>query len=250
MDELPLDKWFSVIDTNVTGVFCARGRPSASCGAVAAGRPHHQQRLRLGPHAASPPAPYTASKHAVTGLTKALALDGRAFDIVASQIDIGNALTELSERMTRGVLQANGTMMQGGAHECRRRRPRRGLYRQPAARHQRAVHDGDGEWHAVRRPRLMFAPLEHWHEFYVLLGTGCCGAGGAAVRRGIARRRLSVVRDGGGVANLHDAGDRAFQQRAVRLRGRTYSVAPRDDVRPQPRFGIGDRHRPRGTPGR
>src|SRR5258705_510939 len=54
-------------------------------------------------------APYTASKHAVTGITKALALDGRAFNIVASQIDIGNALTELSERMTRGVLQANGT---------------------------------------------------------------------------------------------------------------------------------------------
>ena len=45
----------------------------------------------------------------MTGLTKALALDGRAFNIVASQIDIGNALTELSERMTRGVLQANGT---------------------------------------------------------------------------------------------------------------------------------------------
>ena len=51
-----------------------------------------------------------ASKHAVSGLTKALALDGRAFNIVASQIDIGNALTELSERMTRGVLQANGTV--------------------------------------------------------------------------------------------------------------------------------------------
>jgi len=56
-------------------------------------------------------APYTASKHAVTGLTKALALDGRAFGIVASQIDTGNALTELSERMTRGVLQANGTTL-------------------------------------------------------------------------------------------------------------------------------------------
>jgi NAD(P)-dependent dehydrogenase (short-subunit alcohol dehydrogenase family) len=54
-------------------------------------------------------APYTISKHAVSGLTKTLALDGRAFNIVASQIDIGNALTELSERMTRGVLQANGT---------------------------------------------------------------------------------------------------------------------------------------------
>lgn len=54
-------------------------------------------------------APYTMGKHAVTGLTKALALDGRAWNILASQIDIGNALTEMSERMTRRVRQANGT---------------------------------------------------------------------------------------------------------------------------------------------
>jgi NADP-dependent 3-hydroxy acid dehydrogenase YdfG len=54
--------------------------------------------------------PYTASKHAVLGLTKSIALDGREFDIVCSQIDIGNVLTELSERMTRGVRQANGSI--------------------------------------------------------------------------------------------------------------------------------------------
>ena len=54
--------------------------------------------------------PYTASKHAVTGITKGIALDGRKFNIVASQIDIGNALTELSARMTKGVLQANGEL--------------------------------------------------------------------------------------------------------------------------------------------
>ena len=53
-------------------------------------------------------APCTASKQAVTGLTRSIALDGRAFSVVASQVDIGNALTDLSERMTRGVLQANG----------------------------------------------------------------------------------------------------------------------------------------------
>ncbi|XBS71977.1 SDR family NAD(P)-dependent oxidoreductase [Acerihabitans sp. KWT182] len=52
--------------------------------------------------------PYTASKHAVLGLTKSIALDGRAFDIVCSQIDIGNALTELSARTNKGVLQADG----------------------------------------------------------------------------------------------------------------------------------------------
>jgi NAD(P)-dependent dehydrogenase (short-subunit alcohol dehydrogenase family) len=111
MDELPLDKWFSVINTNVTGVFlCAR----AAFGLMRRQSPQGGRIINNGSISAHTPrpftAPYTASKHAVTGLTKALALDGRAFNIVASQIDIGNALTELSERMTRGVLQANGSV--------------------------------------------------------------------------------------------------------------------------------------------
>jgi NAD(P)-dependent dehydrogenase (short-subunit alcohol dehydrogenase family) len=110
MDELPLDKWFNVINTNVTGVFlCAR----AAFGLMRRQSPQGGRIINNGSISAHTPrpftAPYTASKHAVTGLTKALALDGRAYHIVASQIDIGNALTELSERMTRGVLQANGT---------------------------------------------------------------------------------------------------------------------------------------------
>ena len=110
VDELPLDKWFSVIATNVTGVFlCAR----AAFGLMRRQSPQGGRIINNGSISAHTPrpftAPYTASKHAVTGITKALALDGRAFNIVASQIDIGNALTELSERMTRGVLQANGT---------------------------------------------------------------------------------------------------------------------------------------------
>jgi len=110
MDELPLDKWFSLINTNITGVFlCAR----AAFGLMRRQAPQGGRIINNGSISAHTPrpftAPYTASKHAVTGLTKALALDGRAYNIVASQIDIGNALTELSERMTRGVLQANGT---------------------------------------------------------------------------------------------------------------------------------------------
>ncbi|KQP22771.1 SDR family oxidoreductase [Pseudorhodoferax sp. Leaf267] len=110
MDELPLEKWFSVIDTNVTGVFlCAR----AAFGLMRRQSPQGGRIINNGSISAHTPrpftAPYTASKHAVSGITKAIALDGRAFNIVASQIDIGNALTELSERMTRGVLQANGT---------------------------------------------------------------------------------------------------------------------------------------------
>jgi len=111
MDELPLEKWFSVIDTNVTGVYlCAR----AAFGLMRRQSPQGGRIINNGSISAHTPrpftAPYTASKHAVTGLTKALALDGRAFGIVASQIDIGNALTELSERMTRGVPQANGAV--------------------------------------------------------------------------------------------------------------------------------------------
>nr|WP_145552462.1 SDR family oxidoreductase [Variovorax boronicumulans] len=109
MDELPLDKWFAVLATNVTGVFlCAR----AAFGLMRRQSPQGGRIINNGSISAHVPrpftAPYTASKHAVSGITKSLALDGRAFDIVASQIDIGNALTELSERMTRGVLQANG----------------------------------------------------------------------------------------------------------------------------------------------
>lgn len=110
MDELPLEKWLNVINTNVTGVFlCAR----AAFGLMRRQVPQGGRIINNGSISAHTPrpfsSPYTASKHAVTGLTKSIALDGRAFNIVASQIDIGNALTALSERMTRGVLQANGT---------------------------------------------------------------------------------------------------------------------------------------------
>ena len=110
MDELPLDKWFSVLNTNVSGVYL---RARAAFGLMRRQSPQGGRIINNGSISAHTPrpftAPYTISKHAVTGLTKALALDGRAFNIVASQIDIGNALTELSGRMTRGVLQANGT---------------------------------------------------------------------------------------------------------------------------------------------
>jgi len=110
IDELPLERWFSVLDTNVTGMFlCAR----AAFGLMRRQMPQGGRILNNGSISAHTPrpftAPYTLSKHAVTGLTKALALDGRAWNIVASQIDIGNALTEMSERMTRGVLQADGS---------------------------------------------------------------------------------------------------------------------------------------------
>ncbi|MFG0533256.1 SDR family oxidoreductase [Pseudomonas sp. yb_2] len=109
VDELPLENWRNVIATNVDGVFlCAR----AAFGLMRRQQPQGGRIINNGSISAHTPrpftAPYTASKHAVLGLTKALALDGRPYHIACSQVDIGNALTELSERMTRGVRQANG----------------------------------------------------------------------------------------------------------------------------------------------
>lgn len=109
VDELPLENWRNVIATNVDGVFlCAR----AAFGLMRRQQPQGGRIINNGSISAHTPrpltVPYTASKHAVLGLTKALALDGRPYHIVCSQLDIGNALTELSERMTRGVRQANG----------------------------------------------------------------------------------------------------------------------------------------------
>lgn len=109
MDELPVEKWLDVINTNLTGVFlCSRG----AFGLMRRQQPQGGRIINNGSISAHTPrpftAPYTASKHAVLGLTKTLALDGREFNIACSQIDIGNALTELSVRMTKGVRQANG----------------------------------------------------------------------------------------------------------------------------------------------
>jgi len=111
MDELPVETWTNLINTNVTGVFlCARG----AFGLMRKQSPQGGRIINNGSISAHTPrpftSPYTASKHAVLGLTKSIALDGREFNIVCSQIDVGNALTGLSERMTRGILQANGTI--------------------------------------------------------------------------------------------------------------------------------------------
>jgi len=110
-EDLTYEKWQSVVDVNLTGMFlCAQ----------AAYRMMKEQSPRGGriinngsisAHAPRPDsAPYTATKHAVTGLTKSISLDGRKYDIACSQIDIGNALTELAKRMSTGVKQADGTV--------------------------------------------------------------------------------------------------------------------------------------------
>ena len=111
VDELGLADWRQVVDTNLTGAFlCAQHAVRM----MKAQDPRGGRIINNGSISAHTPRPnsiaYTATKHAVTGLTKSLSLDGRAFDIACGQIDIGNAETELTQRFSRGVLQANGSI--------------------------------------------------------------------------------------------------------------------------------------------
>jgi NAD(P)-dependent dehydrogenase (short-subunit alcohol dehydrogenase family) len=111
IDELPFEKWKAVVDVNLTGAFlCAQ----AAFRLMRAQTPMGGRIINNGSISAAVPrpfsAPYTATKHAITGLTKSLSLDGRAFDIACSQIDIGNAETEMTEPMARGVYQADGSI--------------------------------------------------------------------------------------------------------------------------------------------
>ena len=108
-DELPYDRWKAVVDTNLTGTFlCAQ----AAFRIMKEQNPRGGRIINNGSISAHAPrpdsAPYTASKHGVTGLTRTIALDGRKHDIACCQIDVGNAMTELAARMSKGVKQATG----------------------------------------------------------------------------------------------------------------------------------------------
>jgi NAD(P)-dependent dehydrogenase (short-subunit alcohol dehydrogenase family) len=111
MEDLPLEQWRAVVDTNLTGTFlCTR----EAIRLMKSQRPRGGRIINNGSISAHAPrphsAPYTATKHAITGLTRSTSLDGRQHDIACGQIDIGNAATSLTERMAEGVLQANGTL--------------------------------------------------------------------------------------------------------------------------------------------
>ena len=111
VDELSIEKWKEVVDVNLTGSFlCAREAVKM----MKEQSPRGGRIINNGSISAHTPRPnstaYTATKHAITGLTKCLSLDGRNFDIVCSQLDIGNADTPLGGRMKHGVQQANGTV--------------------------------------------------------------------------------------------------------------------------------------------
>lgn len=112
LEELTVEQWQQVVDVNLTGAFLCtqeafrimrdqspQGGRIINNGSVSADAPR--------PHSA----PYTATKHAITGLTKSISLDGRRYNIACGQIDIGNADTEMAAKMKKGVPQANGTVM-------------------------------------------------------------------------------------------------------------------------------------------
>jgi NAD(P)-dependent dehydrogenase (short-subunit alcohol dehydrogenase family) len=112
LEDVTYEQWKAVLDVNLTGMFLCtqqafklmrdqdpRGGRIINNGSISAYTPRPNS------------APYTATKHAVTGLTKSTALDGRKYDIACSQIDIGNAATELTERMAAGIQQANGSVL-------------------------------------------------------------------------------------------------------------------------------------------
>ena len=111
VDEVDLADWQRVVDTNLTGMFLCAAHAVRLMKAQA---PQGGRIINNGSISAHAPRPasvaYTATKHAVTGLTKSISLDGRPFGIACGQIDIGNAATELTQRFSRGVPQANGTV--------------------------------------------------------------------------------------------------------------------------------------------
>jgi NAD(P)-dependent dehydrogenase (short-subunit alcohol dehydrogenase family) len=112
LEDLTIEQWRTVVDTNLTGAFlCTR----EAFRVMKAQTPRGGRIINNGSISAQVPrpnsAPYTATKHAITGLTKSSSLDGRAYDIACGQIDIGNAATDMTARMAEGVPQANGTRM-------------------------------------------------------------------------------------------------------------------------------------------
>jgi NAD(P)-dependent dehydrogenase (short-subunit alcohol dehydrogenase family) len=112
MEDLTFAQWNTVVGANLTGAFlCAQ----EAIRLMKAQQPQGGRIINNGSISAHVPrpnsAPYTATKHAITGLTRSISLDGRNFNIACGQIDIGNAATEMTERMTAGVAQANGSTL-------------------------------------------------------------------------------------------------------------------------------------------
>ena len=156
LEDLTVEQWRAVVDTNLTGAFLCtqeafrlmkrqspRGGRIINNGSISATTPRPLS------------APYTATKHAITGLTKSTALDGRAYDIACGQIDIGNAATPMMARVAdAGALQPDGSTRREPTFDAGPRRRGGRLHGEPAALGQRAVADGARDDDAVRRARL------------------------------------------------------------------------------------------------
>jgi len=111
MEELTFEQWRKVVDTNLTGPFLCTQEAFRLMKRQSPGGGRIINNGSISAHVPRPnSAPYTSTKHAVTGLTRSTSLDGRAFDIACGQIDIGNAATEMTAPMAAGVPQANGTV--------------------------------------------------------------------------------------------------------------------------------------------
>ena len=112
IDELSIDDWRAVVDVNLNGMFYCLQQAFR---VMKAQSPQGGRIINNGSISATTPRPhsiaYTATKHAVTGLTKSAALDGRAYGIAVGQIDIGNAATDMAERMAQGIMQAHGAVV-------------------------------------------------------------------------------------------------------------------------------------------
>ena len=110
-EDLSVEQWKTVVDINLTAVFLCT---QEAFKLMKAQSPRGGRIINNGSISAHSPrplsAPYTATKHAITGLTKSTSLDGRVYDIACGQIDIGNAATEMTQRMTQGVLQPSGEL--------------------------------------------------------------------------------------------------------------------------------------------
>ena len=111
-DEIPFEMWQTTVGVNLTGTFLCAQRAFKMMREQSPQGGRIINNGSISAHAPRPfSAPYTSTKHAITGLTKSIALDGRPFHIACSQIDIGNAATEMSEPMAKGILQANGQIL-------------------------------------------------------------------------------------------------------------------------------------------
>ncbi len=112
MEDLTFEQWKAVVDTNLTGPFLCTQQ---AIKIMKAQKPRGGRIINNGSISAHTPrpnsVPYTSTKHAITGLTKSTALDGRKYDITCGQVDIGNAATPMTQRMSKGVPQPNGTVM-------------------------------------------------------------------------------------------------------------------------------------------